>query len=241
MANIGTTKPHYIRCIKPNAENVPDKFDADLVLSQLRCCGVIEAVRVSRAGFPNRLPLTDFVMAYRHLVPKRHRPSATSRSTVQVFCEALVHALWINEGSISPALAGIQVGQTLVFMRRAAFDLLEQRRTVLLRQCVVRLQSTYRQHAALQRYRGALRGILRVQCAVRMWLARRVGRNIRQQRAVLRLQRYVRGWLARCWVGVLYCAIVRLQCFVRTARARSVVRALWHTRSATSIAKFYRR
>jgi hypothetical protein len=86
-----------------------------------------------------------------------------------------------------------------------------------------------------------LRGILCVQCAVRMWLARRVVRNVRQQRAVLGLQRLVRGWLARCRVGVLYCAIVRLQCFVRTVRARSVVRTLRRTRSATSIATFYRR
>ena len=52
MSNINTTAPHYIRCLKPNTRNVGGVLDAMLVMTQLRYGGVLEAVKVTRAGFP---------------------------------------------------------------------------------------------------------------------------------------------------------------------------------------------
>ena len=49
-ARIGRTSPHYIRCLKPNNELKPDTFDPRMIVEQLQCGGVLEAVRVSRAG-----------------------------------------------------------------------------------------------------------------------------------------------------------------------------------------------
>ena len=51
----GTT-PHYIRCIKPNSAQAPALLERTSVMQQLRCGGVLEAVRVARLGFPVRLP-----------------------------------------------------------------------------------------------------------------------------------------------------------------------------------------
>eukprot|EP00957_Ditylum_brightwellii_P155279 11821046-Ditylum_brightwellii.AAC.1 len=51
-ARIDTTTPHYIRCLKPNDDLVPNRFDPKNIVEQLRCGGVLEAVRVSRAGYP---------------------------------------------------------------------------------------------------------------------------------------------------------------------------------------------
>jgi len=53
-SRIDTTVPHYIRCLKPNDELIPDSFDPRMIVDQLRCGGVLEAVRVSRAGYPTR-------------------------------------------------------------------------------------------------------------------------------------------------------------------------------------------
>jgi myosin-5 len=64
MTNISLTTPHYIRCIKPNSRNTSNLFEDDLVVSQLRCCGVIEAVRVSRSGYPNRFSYSEFLARY---------------------------------------------------------------------------------------------------------------------------------------------------------------------------------
>lgn len=53
--------PHYIRCIKPNNEKRAMLFDDASVLHQIRYLGLLENVRVRRAGFAYRMPYTRFV------------------------------------------------------------------------------------------------------------------------------------------------------------------------------------
>jgi len=64
---IDVTSPHYIRCLKPNDLLIPDHFDTGIVAEQLRCGGILEAVRVARAGFTQHYPHADFVRRYRTL------------------------------------------------------------------------------------------------------------------------------------------------------------------------------
>lgn len=61
---IDSTAPHYIRCLKPNDELLPDEFDPKQIVEQLRYSGVLEAVRVSRAGYPTRYPHGQFMSRY---------------------------------------------------------------------------------------------------------------------------------------------------------------------------------
>jgi len=35
-------------------------YEQDLVLQQLKCCGVLEVVRISRAGYPTRMTHQEF-------------------------------------------------------------------------------------------------------------------------------------------------------------------------------------
>ncbi|CAN0193358.1 unnamed protein product [Ectocarpus sp. 13 AM-2016] len=56
MDMIRDTRPHYIRCIKPNDNAEPDEVSRVRVMEQLRYGGVLEAVRVARSGYPVRLP-----------------------------------------------------------------------------------------------------------------------------------------------------------------------------------------
>ena len=54
VKDLDNTGLHFVRCIKPNAELAPGRLSAEQVLHQLRCCGVLEVARVSRAGYPTR-------------------------------------------------------------------------------------------------------------------------------------------------------------------------------------------
>ena len=45
-------------------------FENSNVLHQLRCGGVLEAVRISCAGFPTKTPYPDFVDHFWNLVPE---------------------------------------------------------------------------------------------------------------------------------------------------------------------------
>jgi myosin heavy subunit len=64
---IDETSPHYVRCLKPNDILVPEVFDTAIVADQLRCGGILEAVRVARAGFTQHYLHTDFLRRYRTL------------------------------------------------------------------------------------------------------------------------------------------------------------------------------
>ncbi|KAL7543492.1 hypothetical protein ACHAXR_012784, partial [Thalassiosira sp. AJA248-18] len=70
-ARIDVTMPHYVRCLKPNDALEPDNFDPKNIVEQLRYCGVLEAVRVSRAGYPTRYPHEVFVTRYYMLCADR--------------------------------------------------------------------------------------------------------------------------------------------------------------------------
>ncbi|GBG24292.1 Myosin-IB [Hondaea fermentalgiana] len=67
---IGTLQlcnPHYIRCIKPNEKKMGGLFEAERVVDQARYLGLLENVRVRRAGFAHRKPLDEFVHRYKML------------------------------------------------------------------------------------------------------------------------------------------------------------------------------
>uniref|UniRef100_A0AAV2KCR2 Myosin heavy chain n=1 Tax=Knipowitschia caucasica TaxID=637954 RepID=A0AAV2KCR2_KNICA len=55
MTTLHNTQPNFVRCIIPNHEKRSGKMDAQLVLEQLRCNGVLEGIRICRQGFPNRI------------------------------------------------------------------------------------------------------------------------------------------------------------------------------------------
>jgi myosin-5 len=61
---IESTSPHYVRCIKPNDDLLPNYFVANVIADQLRCAGVFEAIRVSRVGFPHRYFHDHFLQRY---------------------------------------------------------------------------------------------------------------------------------------------------------------------------------
>ncbi len=67
---IDATSPHYIRCLKPNDKLEPDNFDSAVIADQLRCAGILEAVRVSRVGYPQRYLHERFVQRYQVLAMK---------------------------------------------------------------------------------------------------------------------------------------------------------------------------
>ena len=75
---IDRTAPHYIRCLKPNDLLVPDHFDVAIVAEQLKCGGILEAVRVARAGFTQHYSHADFCRRYRALAWKEMTPSVIS-------------------------------------------------------------------------------------------------------------------------------------------------------------------
>jgi myosin-5 len=89
---IESTSPHYVRCLKPNDDLVPNSFDNVVIGEQLRCAGVLEAIRVSRVGFPHRYFHDHFVERY-GLLGGSKLVRSIRKEKAQELCEVLVGAL----------------------------------------------------------------------------------------------------------------------------------------------------
>ncbi|XP_055346708.1 unconventional myosin-VIIa-like [Paramacrobiotus metropolitanus] len=61
------SETYFVRCIKPNIEQIPNKFDSSHVLTQLRHAGVLEAVWIRRQGFSYRPTFSEFMARFRGL------------------------------------------------------------------------------------------------------------------------------------------------------------------------------
>jgi myosin heavy subunit len=49
-----STHALFVRCVYPNDDKMPDTFSDDVVSRQLRCGGLLEALRILKLGFPTR-------------------------------------------------------------------------------------------------------------------------------------------------------------------------------------------
>ena len=70
MQTLATCEPHYIRCIKPNDNKRPSDWNEDRVRHQVKYLGLLENVKVRRAGFAFRQPFERFLARYKKLSPK---------------------------------------------------------------------------------------------------------------------------------------------------------------------------
>ncbi|XP_072269534.1 unconventional myosin-Ig-like [Pyxicephalus adspersus] len=63
--NLACKEPYYVRCIKPNDQKSPLLFDDRRCLHQVEYLGLLENLRVRRAGFAYRQPYDRFLQRYK--------------------------------------------------------------------------------------------------------------------------------------------------------------------------------
>ena len=200
MKAISTTEPHYIRCIKPNDLNVPSRFNRVRVNEQLKYSGILEAVRVARAGYPVRFIHKDFLERYRVI-----HPSAKS------ITEFIPHMA--GNGSYD-------IGRTKVFMKDESYKLLEGKKSALLCCAATCIQASIRCYLKRIRYIVVRTAIIRSQSVVRMWAARRQVDHLRRHARALVIQKNWRMRQARCKFRRLLLGVVVLQRRFRQKMAR---------------------
>ncbi|KAL4302505.1 hypothetical protein GQ457_10G018860 [Hibiscus cannabinus] len=169
MQRLESTTPHFIRCIKPNNFQSPGLYEQGLVLQQLRCCGVLEVVRISRSGFPTRMSHQKFARRYGFLLAE----NAASQDPLSVSV-AILHQF-----NILPEM--YQVGYTKLFFRTGQIGVLEDTRNNTLHG-ILRVQNCFRGYRARHHFKALHKGITTLQSFVR-------GEKTREEYAVL-LQRH---------------------------------------------------
>uniref|UniRef100_A0A915P0B4 Uncharacterized protein n=1 Tax=Meloidogyne floridensis TaxID=298350 RepID=A0A915P0B4_9BILA len=186
MKTLGQATPYFIRCIKSNNEKVPNHFDDNIILRQLRYTGMLETVRIRRAGYSVRIEYESFVNQYRILLPKG---LASTKSDIQEFMRCI---------PIIDSEENIQYGNTKIFMRDPEKLLLDDHLHRIIMEKILTLQRWIRAQLEHKRYKkfraGALtRGVLSrikmqrkhaaVICIQSWWRKIVAQRNLEERRA----------------------------------------------------------
>eukprot|EP01052_Picozoa_sp_SAG31_P010953 SAG31_NODE_610_length_13564_cov_3.189528_3_plen_1100_part_00 len=239
--SINQTSVHYVRCIKPNETKSPDDYDRVKVTNQLRCQGILEAIRISRSSYPNRLSHAQVIKRYglcRHNL--KNAPTIESlgseREEAAALLEALQEASEMSSDGDCNAL--YQIGLTKVFFRREAMESLEQRRAKVVDAIVVSLQAAGRSWQATRAYKALQRSACFIQRASRGASARRAARMVRAGRLLAVLGRAA---IARHKFLHLRHGTVELQSLFRGVMARAYVHARRQHYAAVTVQRATRR
>ena len=134
MEMLSSTTPYFIRCVKPNMQKVPDKFDSELIYNQLLYAGMLETIRIRRMGYPIRYPHDDFWKRFKCICPE----VAFNKGDVQGSVANLLKALGLNPPK------DYQNGVTKVFLKQDISNILEDRRNVALTATILKMQTWWR-------------------------------------------------------------------------------------------------
>ncbi|XP_051942207.1 unconventional myosin-X isoform X2 [Hippocampus zosterae] len=184
MATLSASNPFFIRCIKPNMEKNPNVFDPEVVLNQLRYSGMLETVKIRRAGFPVRRTFKDFFLRYK-IISKEKVSTAgddKKRSTDLLTKYDKTKKEW-------------QLGKTKVFMKESLEQRLEKDRDEVRRQAAMIIRAHLLTFSAKKHFKRVRASTVTLQKHLRRHIQR--GRFLRQRKAALVLQRHRRGQVAR--------------------------------------------
>ncbi|CAG0892124.1 unnamed protein product [Darwinula stevensoni] len=237
MKTLSQCQPFFIRCIKPNEFKKPMLFDRELSCRQLRYSGMMETIRIRRAGYPIRHTYKEFVDRYRFLIsriPPSHKVDC--RDATSRICQAVLGQR-----------ADYQLGKSKVFLKDAHDLYLEQERDRVLtrkiliiqknirgwyqrrryrrmRAAAVVIQRYWRKMAARRRFLAVRVGFSRMQALIRSRVLSHRFRHLRGH--VVSLQARCRGYLARRHANRKLWAVIKIQSHVRRMNAQRRYRKL---------------
>ena len=211
LETIGRGASHYVRCLTPNHAKLAGVFEPLTVLHQLRCSGLIDAVRVARQGHPSRLTHHAFLERYHCLAPHAAIAASSAAEAAEAIgaqdaspervrrrAGALIDALRASASlGASWAEAAAALGRTKVFLQTAPYRALEARRAATLCSAALDLQRMCRGRAGRRRLALALAAVRCIQRTGRGTIGRATLHALRRERASSLLQSAALGWLER--------------------------------------------
>uniref|UniRef100_A0A8C1M951 Unconventional myosin-Ic-like n=1 Tax=Cyprinus carpio TaxID=7962 RepID=A0A8C1M951_CYPCA len=179
MEILMSKEPSYVRCIKPNDAKQAGRFDEVLIRHQVKYLGLMENLRVRRAGFAYRRRYETFLQRYKSLCPNTW-PNWDGRLVDGV--STLVKHLGYKPEEY-------KLGRTKIFIRFpktlfATEDALE-----------VRKHSLGMSFSQKTKYRKMRQSAIKIQAWWRGILARREAK--RRREAANTIRRFIKGFIYR--------------------------------------------
>ncbi|XWS13545.1 hypothetical protein CRYUN_Cryun36dG0045800 [Craigia yunnanensis] len=228
LETLSATEPHYIRCIKPNNALKPAIFENSNVLQQLRCGGVMEAIRISCAGFPSRKVFCEFIGRFAILAPEVLHGSYNEVTA----CKRILE---------KSNLSGYQIGKTKVFLRAGQMAELDACRSEVLGRSASVIQRKVRTYLGRKHFILLRLSSIKIQALCRGQVARHQYERMRREAACLNIQKHSRKFLVRKAYKNLYFSAVSIQAGMHGMTARNELLFRKKTRAATVIQSQCRR
>lgn len=181
MSTLRETNPHYIRCIKPNQAKKAFEFESPNVLSQLIACGVLETIKISRAGYPSKLTFQHFSDRYYLLVNSSNWK-----------LPPLILTTKICDGNIK-GVGKYELGTTKIFFRAGQLAYLEKLRSEKMTMYIISIQKNVRRHLTRRKYMLKKTRIVKIQALIRGRKTRNCLRVEKRVRAATTIQKFTRG------------------------------------------------
>ncbi|CAI5741853.1 unnamed protein product [Peronospora destructor] len=185
MLTINKTSSQYVRCIKPNANKSAVEFNRLMIVEQLRCAGVIAAIRISRAAFPNRLQLVEFQQRFQIICPSALRDAEPCDMVAGLLKEL------IPDMATTMQNTKFAVGTTKVYFSSGLLQRLEDRRNVILKDHAILLQKTLHGYVHRKRFLRQRIAVVQIQATTRGGFQAKRYRTLRA--GVIKLQSLARG------------------------------------------------
>jgi len=243
MDIVDTTEPHFIRCIKPNPTNEPDKYDRKGVTEQLRYGGVLQVVQVSRAGYPVRVNHQECWDDYKIIANLNIVGGLKHLDDAKMRAQKLLEHL-NTELNIPQAAHGYNswaVGKSLVFFKQAAYERLKFARLDLLQKNSTIIQANWRRkvqqgiYKALRVFTRHVQALLRGKQARSDLLAKRGAVASTKICALCKMYKAKKAYKAHRK------KVVRIQSFRRGIIGRRTAKAYRLFRAAARIQKAWKR
>ncbi|XP_028075342.1 myosin-12-like isoform X1 [Camellia sinensis] len=227
METLSTTEPHYIRCVKPNTVLKPGIFENPNVLNQLRCGGVLEAIRISCAGYPTKRSFDEFLDRFGMLAPDV-LDGSDEKSACIAICDRM-------------GLKGYQIGKTKVFLRAGQMAELDARRTEVLANAARRIQRLIRTYLTRKEFITLRGATIHMQKLWRAQLARQLYECMREEAASICVQKHLRAHAARKSYTNLQASAIAIQTGLRAMDARNEYRHRRRNKAAIILQTEWRR
>ncbi|EGI59287.1 Myosin-XV, partial [Acromyrmex echinatior] len=182
LESMSQCNPWFVRCIKPNTEKAPMKFDMPCVLEQLRYTGMLETIRIRKTGYPVRLLFGHFVDRYRYLVSTHLPRGAPNKELCRII---------LDKAAPKEAQSQYQLGLTRVFLRESLERALEYNRALILERAAITVQRYTRGFLARRRFLNISRSTVLIQAVYRGYRERKQFRAMKK--GVLMAQKLYRG------------------------------------------------
>ncbi|ERN06519.1 myosin-11 isoform X1 [Amborella trichopoda] len=222
MEILNSTEPHYIRCVKPNNLLKPSIFENVNILQQLRCGGVLEAIRISCAGYPTRRTFYEFLHRFGLLAPDVLDGNYDEKTA----CKKIIE---------KKGLKGFQIGKTKVFLRAGQMAELDARRAEVLNNAAKTIQRQIQTHIARKQFIALRKASIHVQSLWRGILACKLYEHMRREAAAVKIQKNLRRYVVKkTYIRLRLLAIV-LQRGLRGMAARNEFRFRKQTRASIII------